>query len=72
MFRALFLALGAFALFVGLECLAIDSATITNMKDTGPALVTVDPPEVAPWLLISGGAVTILYSFTLPQKFSGG
>jgi hypothetical protein len=72
MLRALFLGLGIFALFVGLECLAIDSATMTNLSDSGPAIVTVAPPEWFPWILISFGAITILYSFTLPQKFSGG
>ena len=72
MLRALFLGLGIFTLFIGLECLAIDSATITNLSDSGPAIVTVAPPEWLPWSLISFGAITILYSFTLPQKFSGG
>jgi hypothetical protein len=72
MLRALFLGLGLFTLFVGLESLAVDSATLTNLSDNGPALITVAPPEWAPWSLISFGAITILYSFTLPQKFSGG
>jgi len=72
MFRALFLGLGLFMLFVGLESLAIDSATITNVSSEGPAMITFAPPEWIPWSLISFGAVTMLYSFTLPQKFSGG
>jgi len=72
MLRALFLGLGIFTLFIGLECLAVDSATIMNLSDTGPTLVTVAPAEWLPWSLISFGAITILYSFTLPQKFSGG
>jgi hypothetical protein len=69
MWRALFLALGLFLLVLGLECLLIDQATISNAESSS---VTVAPPEWVPWSLISAGAVTMLYSFTLPQKFKGG
>lgn len=30
------------------------------------------PPEWAPWVLLSVGAVIILYSFTIPRRVSGG
>jgi hypothetical protein len=69
MWRALFLAVGLFMLVVGAECLAIDQATI-NSAEQGK--VNFAPPEWVPWTLISAGAVTMLYSFTLPQKFKGG
>lgn len=69
MWRALFLALGLFLLVLGLECLFIDQATITNSES---GVVTFAPPEWAPWMLMIAGAVTMLYSFTLPQKFKGG
>jgi hypothetical protein len=73
MWRALFLAMGLFVLVLGLEGLAIDSATVTNVSDdgNGPSTVTVTPAEWVPWSLVSAGAVTMLYSFTLPQKFKG-
>ena len=74
MLRALFLAAGLFVLVLGLECLAIDNATLTNISDqgSGPTIVTFMPQEWVPWSLISAGAVTILYSFTLPNKFKSG
>ena len=73
MWKALFLGLGLFILVLGLEMLTIDSATITNVSDdgNGPSVVTIAPAEWVPWSLVSAGAVTILYSFTLPQKFKG-
>jgi hypothetical protein len=69
MWRALFLALGMFLLVLGLECLVIDQATISNAESS---VVTFAPPEWVPWSLLIAGAVTMLYSFTLPQKFKGG
>jgi hypothetical protein len=29
------------------------------------------PPDWAPWTLMSGGAVIILYSFTIPRRLNG-
>jgi hypothetical protein len=74
MWRSLFLALGMFLLVVGAECMAIDQATITSPggeEEGGPTVVTVTPQEWVPWSLVSAGAVTMLYSYTLPQKFKG-
>ncbi|MCC7086583.1 MAG: hypothetical protein IT427_16415 [Pirellulales bacterium] len=68
MWRAFFLAIGLFLLVVGAECLLIDQATISNAES---GVVTVVPPEWVPWSLMSAGAITMLYSFTLPKKFSG-
>jgi hypothetical protein len=69
MWRSLFLAVGIFLLVLGLESMAIDQATVTNPSDEGPSSVTYNPPDWVPWTLVSAGAVTILYSYTLPQKF---
>ena len=72
MWRAFFLAIGMFLLVLGAECLAIDQATLNNPgEDEGATVVTVTPQEWMPWCLASAGAVTMLYSFTLPQKFKG-
>jgi hypothetical protein len=72
MWRAFFLGLGLFLLLVGLECMAIDQATINNPSEEGSSVVTFAPPEWVPWSLVSAGAITILYSYTLPAKFKGG
>jgi hypothetical protein len=76
MLRALFLGVGLFVLVLGLECMAIDQATVINSQDSGAmsmssSTVTVTPADWVPWTLFSAGAVTILYSYTLPQKFKG-
>jgi hypothetical protein len=38
------------------------------MSSLNPAKRELVPTDWAPWSLISGGAVTILYSFTLPKR----
>ncbi len=72
MWRSLFLAVGIFMLLLGLEAMAIDQATVTNPSEEGSGSVTLTPADWVPWSLVSAGAVTILYSYTLPQKFKGG
>lgn len=71
MWRALFLGVGLFMLLVGAECLIVDQATISTASDAGSQVVTLSPPDWVPWSLMSAGAITILYSYTLPQKFKG-
>lgn len=82
MWRALFLALGAFAVLVGLECLICDKAILAAKNEVSaqgmlanPSAAAgsvqrreIVPPEWAPWSLLSGGAVTMLYSFTIPKR----
>jgi hypothetical protein len=62
MWRSLFLALGLFALLLGVQCMFIDRA---RWSGDGGEIV---PADWAPWSLMSTGAVVILYSFTLPKK----
>jgi hypothetical protein len=80
MLRAFFLAIGMSAFILGLECLVIDKAVLQPSRDNSasavaqqiaPTVREVSPPEWAPWSLLSGGAVVILYSFTLPAKMRG-
>lgn len=71
MLRSLFLALGIFLLVLGLESMAIDQATVTNPSEEGASSVTLTPADWVPWSLVSAGTVTMLYSYTLPQKFKG-
>jgi hypothetical protein len=72
MFRALFLALGVSCCFLGLEALAIDRAVLKTPPNSPAATQRiVDPPEWAPWSLLAGGAVVVLYSFTIPRRVAG-
>lgn len=77
MIRSFFLAIGIFAIILGVECLVLDRAVLKPSQEatiegfsermaTSPREVT--PPEWAPWSLLSAGTVVILYSVTLPQK----
>jgi hypothetical protein len=82
MWRALFLALGAYAVIAGVECLVCDKALLAaHNQSASQGLIPnptaasdavkrreIVPPEWAPWSLLSGGAVTMLYSFTIPKR----
>ncbi len=70
MWRSLFMAVGLFMVLLGAESLLIDSATLAN-RDSSVASRDVVPQDWVPWSLLSGGAVTILYSITIPQKLKG-
>lgn len=74
MFRAFFLALGLSTFLLGLECLVIEKAVLkarTNVEQMAVSYRELAPPEWAPWSLLSGGAVVMLYSFTVPAKLRG-
>jgi hypothetical protein len=74
MVRAFFLAFGVYCALLGAECLVIDKATVASGEQgaVGDRMTQgyreLSPPDWAPWSLLSGGAVIMLYSFTLPQK----
>ncbi|MBX7165182.1 MAG: hypothetical protein K1X74_02420 [Pirellulales bacterium] len=81
MWRALFLALGISAVILGAESLTLEKAVLKpkgGKQQSGFATASwmsptargkeVVPPEWAPWSLLSIGAVTMLYSFTIPQR----
>ena len=69
MWRSLFLALGVSSVLLGAEALIVDQA-ILKKPENQPAAVQriVNPPEWAPWSLMAGGAVVVLYSFTIPRR----
>lgn len=84
MWRAMFIAIGVTACILGAECLVIDKAILVERGGAQPGAAGISgvaaapagkrelvPPEWAPWSLLSAGAVVMLYSFTLPKKFSG-
>ncbi len=81
MWRAMFIAIGVTACILGIECLMIDKAVLVERGTSQPVVNGVAtaaaakreliPPDWAPWSLLSAGAVVMLYSFTLPKKWSG-
>lgn len=80
MWRALALAIGISLCILGAECLLIDKAVLASSASkpasSGAFAESVStenpkeiqPPEWAPWTLISMGAVVMLYSFTIPKR----
>jgi hypothetical protein len=80
MLRAFFLAIGMSAFILGLEAMVVDKAILIPRGDSAaaaigqkvvPASREITPAEWAPWSLLSGGAVVMLYSFTIPAKMRG-
>ena len=73
MWRPMFLALGISACILGAECLVIDKAIMAQRgakaAEASKPPRKVKPAEWAPWSLLSGGAVVMLYSITLPKKW---
>jgi hypothetical protein len=83
MWRSLFLAIGITACILGGECLVIEKAVLAAKQDPlyeeggfnmpflqgefQPAQKEFVPPDWAPWSLISIGAITMIYSFTIPR-----
>ncbi|MEN0109784.1 MAG: hypothetical protein AAF805_03585 [Planctomycetota bacterium] len=68
MWRSFFLAVGAYCCLLGLQSLAIERAVLKPQVRGGQVIAPareVAPPEWAPWSLLSGGAVVVLYSLTL-------
>jgi len=80
MWRSFFLAIGAFLIILGVECLAVETVNLRIREaparsvlpwDNGSKLgphKTLTPPPWAPWSLLSTGAVVCLYSFTIPGR----
>ncbi|MEM6328908.1 MAG: hypothetical protein AAF790_01535 [Planctomycetota bacterium] len=71
MWRAFFLAIGVYSLLLGVEALAVETAVLKPKTEAGQAVAApreVTPPEWAPWSLMAGGAVIVLYSFTIPRR----
>lgn len=73
MFRSLFLALGVYCCLLGVEALAVEKAVIKKPENASAetAEKVISPPPWAPWSLMGGGAVVVLYSFTIPRRVGG-
>jgi hypothetical protein len=73
MWRSFFLAIGAYCCLLGVQALAVEKAVVkVDSSGAQPATREVVPPDWAPWSLLGGGAVVMLYSFTIPQRVNGG
>lgn len=85
MWRSFFLASGVYCCLLGAQSLAVDKAILANkepptgqfsdLRIPGASLTRnkeFTPPAWAPWSLMSLGAVTLLYSFTIPKRAAGG
>ena len=83
MCRAFFLAIGFFVMILGVECLGVERVSLKDARGSaGPsspfdttvkvgAQKQIVPPPWAPWSLLASGAVTCLYSFTIPRRVAG-
>ena len=75
MWRSFFLAVGAYCCLLGAEALAVERAVVKVSSDQfgqSAGVREVVPPDWAPWSLMGGGAIVMLYSFTIPQRVNGG
>jgi hypothetical protein len=73
MWRSFFLAIGAYCCLLGVQALAVEKAVLkADAMSAQSTLREVVPPDWAPWSLLGGGAVVMLYSFTIPQRVGGG
>ncbi len=74
MWRAFFLAVGAYCCLLGVEALAVEKAILKPEVRKGQIVNSgreIAPPDWAPWSLMAGGAVVVLYSFTIPKRVGG-
>jgi hypothetical protein len=87
MWRAFFLGVGITCVIMGAECTVVDKVLLASKAGAAPAAATgldtalntepkkvkeVAVPDWAPWSLMAGGAVVILYSFTIPRRVNSG
>lgn len=77
MWRALFWAVGVYAVLLGAQFMLIDRAVLHGSESAGgggpfgisrPAGEPFVPPDWAPWSLITFGIITLIYSFTIPKR----
>ncbi len=80
MWRSLFLATGIVLCILGGECLIMEKAVLADnseapletaayfTSEAKPSAKEIKPPEWAPWSFLSGGAVIILYSYSIPRR----
>ena len=81
MWRAFFWSIGMFACLVGGECLVIEKAVMHPSPAAAgngftaraePRQRELVVPDWAPWSLFSFGAVTLIYTVTIPKRANAG
>jgi hypothetical protein len=83
MWRAFFWSIGVFACLLGAECLIVEKAVMHSSAATAnttaafamrnaPQSKEIAVPDWAPWSLFSFGAVTLIYSVTIPKRANAG
>jgi hypothetical protein len=83
MWRAFFWSIGIFACLLGGECLVIEKALLNQPAATATSASgmpvrgaarqkEIVVPDWAPWSLFSFGAVTLIYTVTLPKRANAG
>ena len=79
----MFIALGIMAIVLGAEFLMIDSATFHGAGGVAenpealidPLLAQDEQPKIfrpkdwMPWALLSGGVITVIYSYLIPVRY---
>ncbi len=83
MWRSFFLAAGLSVLLLGVECLGVEKFVLRLKGDPPPPVspfdtetkaapaITYSPLPWVPYSLMSTGAITCIYSFTLPRRLGG-
>jgi hypothetical protein len=85
MWRAIFLAIGFYLILLGVQCLGVQKFVLTlhePPKQREPGILAkeppkqgpkrvLEPPDWAPYSLMSTGAIVCLYSFTIPLRLRG-
>ena len=74
MWRAFFLALGAYCCLLGVEAMAVERAVlkVDPQSTQAPRWREINPSKESPWIMMTSGAVVMLYSFTIPQRVGKG
>ena len=83
MWRSLFLAIGLFLMVLGIGSLSVEAVELKAHETLAPSPLSLSnapregPPKLIvpapwwPWSFLSAGAVTCLYSFTIPRRVQG-
>jgi len=83
MWRSLFLAIGLFLVVLGVGFMVVEGVELKAHETLPPSFLSlgsgsgegpakqITPAPWWPWSFLSAGAVTCLYSFTIPRRVQG-
>ena len=84
MWRAFFLAIGCYAVILGVQCLGVEKVVLRSRPAlvrrslAGPDSTGLEPgrgivlPRWAPFGVMGSGAMVVIYCFTVPRRVRGG